>query len=265
MYKSQVFKSIFKRCINDRCPQIAASLAYATLLALIPITVLTYKIYSTAAIDHMWQLKIQSIVFESLTPDSAEQVKQYLFDSAIHASGMNILGLLMLLVSVLVMMNTIDSALSSIWKINTPRHFIHRIFVYLALLIFGPLTIFFSVFVSTYVASLPLISGFVGGMAEAGVFNWLPFFVLWIAFTMLYKWGPYCEVRWLHAFSGATVAVCLLEIAKSAFTLYVSYFPTYELLYGALASIPLLLIWIYLTWLIVLIGAEIAHFMQVAN
>lgn len=265
MYKSQVFNSLFKQCLNDRCPQIAASLAYATLLALIPITVLTYKLYTALSIDHLWQLKIQSIVFDSLTPDTAEQVRKYLFESAIQASSINILGLLMLLVSVLVMMNTIDSALNVIWKINTPRHLVHRLLVYLALLIFGPLAIFFSLFVSTYVASLPLIEGVVGGMVEAGIFNWLPFVVLWTAFTMLFKWVPYCEVKWVHAFSGATVAVCLLEIAKSAFTLYVSYFHTYEFLYGALASIPLLLIWIYLTWLIVLIGAEIAHFMQVAN
>ena len=79
---------------------------------------------------------------------------------------------------------------------------------------------------------------------------------------MLYKWVPDCEVRWQHAISGATVAVCLFEISKSVFTFYVSHFPTYEILYGALASIPLLLIWIYLTWLIVLIGAEITHFMK---
>lgn len=265
MYKSRVFKSIVEQCIADRCPQIAAALAYATLLALIPITVLTYKIYSTASIGREWQLKIQTFVFDSLTPDTAEQVRKYLFESAVQASGINILGLLMLLVSVLVMMNTIDSALNTIWKINTPRHLIHRLLVYLALLLFGPLAIFFSLFVSTYVASLPLIEEFIGGMLEVGIFNWLPFVVLWTAFTMLYRWVPYCEVRWLHAFSGATVAVCLLEVAKSAFTLYVSYFHTYEFLYGALASIPLLLIWIYLTWLIVLIGAEIAHFMQVAN
>lgn len=265
MYKSQVLKSIFKQCISDRCPQIAASLAYATLLALIPITVLTYKIYTTASIDHIWQLKIQEIVFESLTPDTAEQVKNYLFDNATQASSINILGLIMLLISVLVMMNTIDSALNSIWKITAPRKFIQRILIYLALLIFGPLAIFFSLFVSTYIASLPLITGFLGGVIEAGMFDWMPFLVLWTAFTMLYKWVPYCETRWVHAFSGATFAVCVLEIAKSAFTLYVSYFPTYEFLYGALASIPLLLIWIYLTWLIVLIGAEIAHFMQIAK
>lgn len=83
-----------------------------------------------------------------------------------------------------------------------------------------------------------------------------------MAFTMLYKWVPDCQVRWSHAFVGATFAVCFFEVAKVGFTLFVSYFPSYELLYGALAAIPLLLIWIYLTWVIVLLGAEIAYFME---
>jgi membrane protein len=265
IYQSRVLKSLLKQCINDRCPQISASLAYATLLALIPITVFTYKLYSAVSIEHSWQVKIQALVFESLTPDTAEQVQKYLFESAVNASSINILGIFMLIVSVLIMMNTIDNALNMIWKINKPRHLLHRIVIYLTLLIFGPLAIFFSLFVSAYIASLPMVSGIVGSMMEAGISNWLPFLVLWAAFTMLYKWVPYCEVRWLHAFSGATIAVCLLEVAKSAFTLYVSYVHTYEHLYGALAAIPLLLIWIYLTWLIVLIGAEIAHYMQIAE
>ena len=265
MITSQTFKSIFKQSIDDRCPQIAASLAYATLLALIPLTVLIYKIYTTVFIDPELQLKAQAFVFDSLSPATAEQVRQYLFESAMQASSINIIGLFMLLVSVIVMMYTIDSALNSIWKINMPRYLIRRIFVYLALLIFGPLAISFSLFASTYIASVPLIAGLLGESVENGFFNWLPFVVLWAAFTMLYKLIPDCEVRWLHAFSGATFAVCLLEIAKNVFTLYVSYFPSYELLYGALAAIPLLLIWIYLTWLIVLIGAEIAHFMPLTN
>ena len=265
MISSHTFKSIFKQCIDDRCPQIAASLAYTTLLALIPLTVLIYKIYTTAFIDPKLQLKAQAFVFDSLSPATAEQVQQYLFESAIQASSLNIIGLFMLLISVVIMMYTIDSALNSIWKINTPRYLIRRIFVYLALLIFGPLAISFSLFASTYIASLPLIATVLGKSVENGLFNWLPFVVLWAAFTVLYKWIPDCKVRWLHAISGATFAVCLFEIAKAGFILYVSYFPSYELLYGALAVIPLLLIWIYLTWLIVLIGAEIAHFMQIAD
>lgn len=266
VFNSQVLKSIFKQCIDDHCPQIAASLAYATLLALVPLTVLIYKIYSTAFIDPLWQLKAQTFVFESLSPTTAEQVREYLFNSASQvSSSINIFGLFMLLISVLVMMNTIDSALNRIWKSSTPRHLLHRYLVYLALLIFGPLAIFFSLFSSTYIASLPFIAGFVGEMAEVGIFNWIPFVVLWTAFTMLYKWVPNDEVRWLHAFSGGTFAICIFEVAKSSVALYISYFQTYEILYGALASIPLLLVWIYLTWLIVLIGAEIAHFMQITE
>lgn len=265
LYKSLFFKNLLRQIINDRCPQIAASLAYTTLLALIPLAVFMYKLYSAMSINREWQLKIQSFVFESLTPDTAANVQKYLFESAVSASSINYLGLFMLLVSIMLMLNTIDSALNLIWKVKKKRHLLQRILAYIALLTFGPLAIFFSLFVGTYVASLPVISEVVGSMTKVGIFNWLPFFILWLAFTLLYKWVPYCRVRWLHAFSGATVTVCLLEMAKSGFALYVSYVHTYEFIYGALAAIPLLLIWIYCTWLIVLIGAEIAHFMKIAE
>lgn len=263
MYTSRVIKKIYRQCIDDNCPQIAASLAYATLLALIPITILIYKIYTTAFISPELQLKVQAFVFESLTPSTVTQVQQYLVESAAHANSINVFGLIMLLISVVVMMYTIDSALNSIWKIKLPSYLLRRFFVYIGILVFGPLAISFSIFAATYVASLSLIRAVVGQTINAGLISWLPFVVSWVAFTMLYKWVPDCKVKWLHAFAGASFAVFMFEMAKSGFTLYLSYFNTYELLYGALASIPLLLIWIYLTWLIVLIGAEIAHFMQI--
>ena len=263
MFNSRVFINIAKQCLDDHCPQIAASLAYATLLAIIPLSVIIYKIYSAAFIAPAWQQKSQDFIFESLSPTTAEQVRQYLFDSAIQANSVNIIGLLMLLLSVLMMMYTIDSALNSIWKINKPRNLARRFVVYLALLIFAPLTISFSLFISTYLASLPLISGLFGETIESGIYNWLSFAVSWLAFMMLYKWVPDCDVKWRQAFLGGTIAALLSEIAKNGFILYVSYFQVYELLYGALAAIPLLLIWIYLTWFIVLIGAEVAYFNRV--
>ena len=190
MITSRVFISFVKQCIADNCPQIAASLAYASLLALIPLTALIYKIYTTVFIDLTWQLKAQEFVFDSLSPATAEQVRQYVLDSAIHANGITIIGFMMLFISVVIMMYTIDSALNSIWKIHKPRYLVRRIFVYIALLIFGPLAISSSLFVSTYLVSLPLISELFGKTVESSVFNWLPFIITWTAFTMLYKWVP---------------------------------------------------------------------------
>jgi len=259
---SEDIKSIFKQCLDDNCPQIAASLAYATLLGIIPLVVIIYKIYTATFIDPALQLQAQTFIYQSLTPETAEQVRQYLFDSAAKASSINFIGFLMLLGSVIILMHTIDTALNSIWKIHKPRNFVRRLLVYLALLIFGPLAIILSLFVSTYIASLPLIMEVLGKTSGGYFLSWLPFVIFWVAFTGLYKWVPDCDVKWLHAISGATFAAFFYEIAKYAFTLYVSNFQIYELLYGALAAIPLLLIWIYLTWLIVLIGAEISHFMK---
>lgn len=262
MISNEVFKSIFKQFVDDRCPQIAASLAYTTLLTLIPLTVLIYKIFSTAFINPALQLKTQTFIFESFSPSMAKEVQQYLLDGAVQGGSLGLFGVFTLLISVIIMMYTIDAALNRIWKIHSPGYLVRRIFVYLVLLIFGPLAISLSLFASTYIASLPLIISLFGDSFDHGIFTWLPFVVLWLAFTILYTWVPDCQVRWSHAFVGATFAVCLFEVAKVGFTFYVSYFPSYELLYGALAAIPLLLIWIYLTWIIVLLGAEIAYFME---
>ena len=262
MLTSEIVKRVFKQCLDDNCPQIAASLAYATLLGLIPLVVIIYKVYTTVLIDPALQMKAQAFVFNSLTPETAEQVRQYLVDSAIKANRINFIGISMLVASVVLLMHTIDTALNGIWKISAPRNLVRRVLVYLALLIFGPLALTFSLFISTYIASLPLIADILDTTIDTHLFSFLPFVISWLAFSFLYKWVPDCEVKWSHAISGATFTVCLLELAKVGFTLYVSNFHTYELLYGALAAIPLLLIWIYLTWLIVLIGAEIAHFMQ---
>lgn len=258
----KVFINLFRQCMKDRCPQIAASLAYTTLLALIPISILIYKIFSSTFVNSEWLLKVQSFVFESLSPATAEQARKYLFESALNANGINIFGILMLIFSAVIMMYTIDSALNSIWKINKPRYIVRRVLVYLLILVFGPLAISISLFVSTYLASLPVLEQLFGKAIDETMPQWLPFVVIWLAFTMLYKWAPDCEVKWQNAISGATVAAILFSLAKGIFALYVSFVPTYQIFYGALASIPLLLIWIYLTWLTVLFGAEITHLME---
>jgi len=259
---SEDIKRVFKQCLDDNCPQIAASLAYASLLGIIPLVVVIYKIYTATFIDPTLQLQAQTFIYQILTPETAEQVRQYLFDSAAKASSINFIGFMMLLGSVVILMHTIDTALNSIWEIHTPRNFVRRLFVYLALLIFGPLAITLSLFISTYIASLPLITEVLGKIPSAYFLNWLPFVIFLVAFTGLYKWVPDCEVKWLHAFSGAVFAASFHEIAKYIFTLYVSHFQVHELLYGTLAAIPLLLIWVYLTWLIVLVGAEISYSME---
>lgn len=174
MVINHILKSIFKQFVDDRCPQIAAALAYTTLLTLIPLTVLIYKVFSTAFVNPALQVKTQTFIFDSLSPSMAQEVQQYLLDGATQGSSLGLFGIFTLLISVIIMMYTIDTALNSIWKIHSPGYLVRRIFVYLALLIFGPLAISFSLFASTYVASLPLMISIFGESFNHGIFNWLP-------------------------------------------------------------------------------------------
>ncbi len=258
----QVSKKLFIQCLHDRCMQLAASLAYATLLALIPMTVLLYKISVLLFAGKGWQLQVQEYVINSLSPATAEQLRQFMAETAQHATSMTLGGVVMLSLSILAMMHNIDTGLNRIWKGAASGYNFRRFLVYLGLLIFTPMLISATVFLTTYVASLPLLSSLSSYALGSSFLSSLSFILLWIAFTVLYKWVPRCFVQWRFAFYGASFAVALFEIAKQGFALYVSIFHNYEILYGALAAIPLLLIWIYLSWLIVLIGAEIAHYLQ---
>jgi len=265
-YMLRFIKQLVNQFIDDRCPQTAASLAYTSLLALVPLTIVIYKIFSSGIILPEWGQLLEQFVFNNFTPAVADQVHNFIIDSAIQADGLNFAGILMLLVSVLVMMYTIDKAINNIWRIHRPRHIFRRISVYLLILVFGPIAMASSLFISTYLASLPLISQFMEiSIIESDIVQWIPFIVSLVAFTSLYKWVPDVPVSSKHALVGGVIAAVLFDIAKYGFSVYVNSVSSYKLIYGALAAMPLLLIWIYLVWLIVLIGAEISHSLLVFN
>ena len=256
---------IFLHCIRqrflaDRCPQTASSLAYISLLALIPMGVLAYKLLSAL---HLLPVvaEIQRLFLHLLTPAVAEQVREYFVYSASHVRGITLFGLLTLCVSVMVMMYTIDVAINRIWHIHKPRHLWRRILVYLTILIFGPLSIALSLVISTYLESVAVIRQLyeLPLPGSSSMVDLLPLLFIPMAFALLYKLVPDTLVPWRHAIMGGLVAGLLFELAKQGFTLYVLHFATYQKLYGALAVIPLLLIWIYLTWAIVLFGAVVSH------
>lgn len=265
-YMHRFLKQFIFQFINDRCPQTAASLAYTSLLALIPLTIVVYKILSSGIILPEWGQLLEQFVFNNFTPAVVDQVHNFIIDSAMQADGLNFAGIFMLLISVLVMMYTIDKAINNIWRIHRPRHILRRVSVYLLILVFGPIAMASSLFISTYLASLPLINQFMEiSIIESDIVQWLPFIVSLVAFTSLYKWVPDVAVSSKHALIGGVIAAVLFDIAKYGFSVYVNSVSNYKLIYGALAAMPLLLIWIYLVWLIVLIGAEISHSLLAFN
>ncbi|MDY6993496.1 MAG: virulence factor BrkB family protein [Pseudomonadota bacterium] len=248
------------RFINDRCLQTAAALTYTSLLSLVPLLTVGFSILSAFPVFKSLGEDVQDFIFTNFVPASQEMIQNYLLRFAEQASQLTTMGIIFLLVTALLLMKTIDEALNDIWEVSERREGISVFIVYWAVLSLGPLLIGISLAVTSYVVSLPLISDVAQNPTVAQLrLLIMPFLLTTVAFTLIYVVIPNRPVRLRHSFIGGLLAALLFEIAKKAFAFYVTQFATYELVYGTLAAIPIFLLWIYVSWLIILLGAEVTR------
>lgn len=244
---------------DAHCIQFAASLTYTTLLALVPIITIALTMLSAFPVfaDLMIQLKI--FILSNFVPASAGKIiAVYMQQFSEKAANLTALGILLLGVTAFILMLTVYRAFNVIWRVRRPRTLLHRFLIYWVALTLGPLLIGASLSLTSYLISLSL--GLVKGvpLVSIVILKMVPTALTIIAFALLYLVVPNRTVLPRHALIGGAVAGLVFELMKKAFTLYITYFPTYALVYGAFASIPIFLLWIYLSWLVVLSGAVIA-------
>lgn len=228
-------------------------MTYTTLLSLVPLSTVIFSVFAAFPMFDSVAGQIQSFVFENFVPTSSDAIQHYLEEFSSKTSKLTAIGIAFLIVSALLMMNTIEGAMNDIWHVKSSRKPIPKFMVYWAMLTLGPILIGASIAFTSYLTSLPLISGLIPKLLVL-----LPFLASTLACTLLYAVVPNTYVPLRHAFIGAVVAAALFEIAKKGFALYITAFPTYEMIYGALATIPIFLIWLYLSWMVVMLGAEIS-------
>ncbi|GMQ96757.1 MAG: YihY family inner membrane protein [Gammaproteobacteria bacterium] len=248
-----------RRFTEDRCTHAAASLAYVTLLSLVPLMAVGLSFFTAFPMFADFSQDIQDFIFKNFVPASGEVVQRYLQQFASKASRLGIAGLVVLIATALLLMATIDSSLNRIWRVRRHRKLMGSFLVYGAVLTWGPILIGVALGVSSYLFSLPFATGAadtIGGKAR--ILQLMPFLLTALAFTLLYLIVPNRRVRFKHALAGGLLAALLFEFAKRAFAAYITHFPAYEAIYGALAAVPIFLVWIYLSWLVILLGAELA-------
>lgn len=248
-----------RRFKEDRCVQFAASLTYTTLLALVPIVTIALTILSAFPVftDLMTQLKV--FILSNFVPISAGKIiSVYMQQFSQKAAHLTAMGIGLLTVTAFVLMLTIDHAFDVIWRVRRKRPLLRRFLIYWTALTLGPLLIGVSLSLTSYLVSLPL--GLAKGVPLVGMVTLkiVPVALTIFAFALLYRVVPSRPVLPRHALVGGVVAGIAFELMKKVFALYVTHFSTYTLVYGAFASVPLFLIWIYLSWLVVLSGAVIA-------
>ncbi len=254
---AQFFKYFGQRCSADKINVTAGHLTYVSLLSLVPLIVVMFTIFSAFPVFEQLQRNIEDALIANLLPTSGEQLKQYIDEFVANASRMTAVGIGFLFVVAVMLISAIDSTLNNIWRDTSKRRFIVSLAIYWMILTLGPVLIGSGLAATSYLISLTQFAEeYVSGVRSFMLW-FVPVVTSFVAFVLLYQLVPNRTVKFRYAAFGAVIAAILFELSKQIFSLYITHFPTYQAIYGALATVPILLIWIYLSWNIVLVGAEL--------
>ncbi|CAI4170089.1 PF03631 family membrane protein YihY [Alteromonas macleodii] len=251
-----LFNIFIKRCREDNITISAGHLAYVTLLSLVPFIMVTFTIMSAFPAFASVRSKLEHFVFSNFVPTASDVVHKYMTDFVGNASQMSAIGILSLLLVALMLISNVDKTLNRIWRTQSDRPIVYTFAIYWMVITLGPMLIGSSVVVSSYLTGLAAFTEEYTPGLGTFLLSLVPSGAAMLAFTILYMVVPNRRVFARHALVGAIVATIAFEITKSGFALYVTNFPSYELIYGALAVVPILFLWVYLSWVIVLFGAE---------
>jgi membrane protein len=237
----------------------ASSLTFTTVLALVPLFTVGLAVFAAFPMFGKFQDTIQRWLIDSLVPDSiSRQVLGYLTQFSRKANRLGTMGLAALLVSAIALMVTIERTLSQIWRLDRSRPLPQRVLLYWSAITLGPLLLGASLAITSYVvtASRDVVD------ALPAALRWLldsfEFVLLVLSVSGLYFYVPYTRVRWRHALTAGLLVALGIELAKKLLAVYLTQIPTYSAIYGAFAALPILLVWIYVAWVIVLLGAVVA-------
>lgn len=249
-----------ERFREDRLGVTASSLTFTTTISLVPLFTVALAVFSAFPMFGRLQVTLQRWLVESLVPDNiAKQVLSYLNQFAAKAGQIGWVGALILLGTALALILTIDRKLNDIWRVRTSRPLTQRVLVYWAVLTLGPLLLAASLTATSYAVTTT------GGVTRSGsvrvLLDSLQFVLMTGGMAALYRFVPNTKVRWSHALVGGLFTAGALELAKGVLAWYLGQVPTYSVVYGTFATVPILLVWFYVAWVIVLLGAVVAAYL----
>lgn len=251
-----------ERFREDRLGLSASSLTFTTTIALVPFITVALAVFTAFPMFAKLQDVLQKWLVESLIPDNiARQVLGYLTQFAGKASKLGTVGVAVLFTTALTLVFTIDRTLNSIWRVRRPRPLAQRLLIYWGAITFGPLLLGASLTMTSYIvtASRDMVGGMPGGVRL--LLDAIEVFMVAGAMAATYHYVPNTQVKWVHAWTGGIFAAVGIEAAKKLLTAYLGLMPTYSAVYGAFATVPILLVWIYVAWVIVLLGAVITAYL----
>ena len=251
-----------QRCQHDQVGMIGGYLAYISLLSLVPLVAVAFSVLNAFPMFSGLRLDIEAFVYANVVPSRGDELQTYINGFVENIGRMTTVGVLFLVVVALMLMHNIDKTLNKIWRVQKRPRLLISLSIYWMILTMGPILLGASIALTSYLAALTHIADSYTPWLSTLLLTLAPYVVSFLAFFILYQLVPNTRVRYRYAFYGAMFSSVLFEMLKNAFALYIQHFPSYQAIYGALALVPILFVWVYLCWLVVLLGAELTALLQ---
>ncbi len=252
---------VWRHFSEDRLFDEAASLSYTSLLSMVPLLAVVFGVASIFPVFQQWSEQIKSFVFSNFVPELGDQIRFYLVVFLDSVGKLTLTGTLVLILTALLLMVRIEQTFNLIWRVPAPRRVGNRVIMYWAVLTLGPLALGAALALSAQ----PVFEQIAQGAASHS--NWRAFGIFslsWFTFTLMFWLVPNRRVHLTHAMVGAFLSALLFALAKKAFVAYVAT-ASFNVIYGALASVPIFLFWLYLVWTVILLGASLAASLTTFN
>jgi len=250
-----------KRFLDDRLFQAAGSLAYTTLFALVPLAMVVFGVLSAFPVFERWSDQLSDYIFSNFVPSAARSAQIYIKQFSASAGQLTAVGVIILVISLLITLNSIEATFNRIWRVASSRPKFGRFLVYWTVLTLGALVAAASLAMSARFFEMSLFATQEGRLLRTILLTATPLLIEFAGITMIYRVVPHRSIKLRYAVAGALLATLLLEIVKWGLGLYLGSFNTYQKIYSTFAAVPILLMWIFLCWVAILMGASLASSM----
>lgn len=246
---------IWQRSEEDNIKVPAGHLAYVTLLSVVPLLSVVFSLLSAIPVFSEAKQILEDLIYNNLVPTSGDAIRMHINGFIENTKKMSLMGMGSLVVIALLLISTIDQTINRIWRCSNKRSKIHAFTIYWTILSLGPVIIGASFLLSSYLFAILQEHGSLS--LGQRLLALMPFILTWLTIAGVYTVVPHQKVSFRYALIGAFIATILFSFGTDLFKLYITNFPSQQLIYGALAVIPILFVWTYYSWLIILLGAEV--------
>jgi len=242
------------RARNDTILRVSSSLSYTSLIALVPLLSIALAIFSAFPVFSDVREQIQGVILKNFIPTIEDDIKQYLNTFINATAQLTTVGVAGLAITAILLLSTIENSFNFIFKVTKPRHIATKITLYWTVITLGPLLLGAAWSLRGYLYTLQT---YVNNTSFPAITNMLPTLLNFLILVMIYILVPNRKVSIIHAFVGASTAIILFWVMRKFFGLMILNNATYKTLYGALAALPIFLVWMYLVWAVVIFGAVV--------